>query len=116
MLMDVYTVDELDKIDDWIEKISNGNKVMETLHAKIHKLKDQTQEQILEAKRQYSNACLDIFEDESRDRIMNIQAVVEKLRKTFEEASTDEDIILGFKTEEALLELDVNWEILQRLA
>ena len=42
MLMDAYTVEELDKIDDWIEKIENGNKVMETLHADIHKLKDQT--------------------------------------------------------------------------
>lgn len=39
MLMDVYTGDELDKIDDWIEKISDGNKVMETLHTDIHKLK-----------------------------------------------------------------------------
>ena len=61
MLMDVYIVEELDKIDYWIEKITNGNKVMETLYAKIHRLKDQSQEQILEAEKHYSNACLDIF-------------------------------------------------------
>ena len=51
MLMDVYTIDELDKIYDQIEKIVDGNKVMETLHTDIHKLKDQTQEQILEVER-----------------------------------------------------------------
>ena len=51
-------------IDDWIEKIVDGNKVMETLHEEIHRLKDQAQEQILEAKKLSSDACLDIFEDE----------------------------------------------------
>ena len=70
MLMDVYTTKELDKIDDWIEKITDGNKVMETLHVDIHKLEDQAQEQILEAERHYSDACLDIFEDDSRDKLM----------------------------------------------
>ena len=62
MLMDVYAIDELDKIDDWIKNIIDGNKVMETLHVDIHKLKDQTQEQILEVERHYSDACLEIFE------------------------------------------------------
>lgn len=42
MLMDVYINEELDLIDDWIEKIADGNKVMETLHVEIQKLKDQT--------------------------------------------------------------------------
>jgi len=53
MLMDVYTTDELDKIDNSIEKIADGNKVMETLHANIHKLKDQTQEKILEVEKYF---------------------------------------------------------------
>ena len=38
---------------------------------------------------------------------MTVQVVVEQFWKTFEEASTDEDIRQAFKTEEALLELDV---------
>ena len=42
MLMDVYIGDELDKIDDFIEKIAVSNKVMETLHVDIHKFKDQS--------------------------------------------------------------------------
>ena len=41
MLMYVCSAHEFDKTDDWIEKIMDGNKVMETLHANIHKLKDQ---------------------------------------------------------------------------
>ena len=41
MLVDVYTIEELDLIDDQIEKKVGSNKVMETLHAKIHWLKDQ---------------------------------------------------------------------------
>ena len=64
ILIDVYTREELDMIDDWIEKIADGNKVMETLHDEIHRLKDQAREQILEAERFYSDACLEIFEDE----------------------------------------------------
>ena len=44
ILIDVYTEEELDMIDYWIEKIEDGNKVMETLHDEIHRLKDQAQE------------------------------------------------------------------------
>ena len=44
ILIDVYTREYLDMIDDWIEKIANGNKVMETLHEEIHRLKDQARE------------------------------------------------------------------------
>ena len=65
MLMDVYTAKELDKIDDWIEKISYSNKVMESLHMEIHQLKDQAWEKILEAEKHYSDACLDILEDDA---------------------------------------------------
>ena len=80
---------------------------METLDVDIHKLEDQNQEKILEAERHYSDACLDIFEDDSRDKLMIVQEVVEKFRKNFEEASTDNDIRQAFKIEEALLDLDV---------
>ena len=41
ILIDVYTGEELDIIDDWIEKIVYGNKVMEIFHDEIHRLKDQ---------------------------------------------------------------------------
>ena len=61
MLMDVYIVEELDKIDNWVEKIIDRNKVMETLHAEIHRLKDKAQEKILEAEKHYNDAYLDIF-------------------------------------------------------
>ena len=64
ILIDLNIGEELDMIDDWIEKIVDSNKVMETLHAEIHQLKDQAQEKILEAQRHYSNACLKIFKDE----------------------------------------------------
>ena len=64
ILIDVYTREELDMIDDCIEKIASGNKVMETLHDEIHRLKDQAQEKILEVENLYSDTCLDIFEDE----------------------------------------------------
>ena len=41
ILINVYIGEELDMIDDWIEKIEDRNKVMETLHVEIHRLKDQ---------------------------------------------------------------------------
>ena len=59
--MEIYIAKELEKIDDWIEKIVDDNKVMETLHEKIHSLKDQAQEKILEAEKHYSDAFLDIL-------------------------------------------------------
>ena len=77
-MIDVYTGEELDMIDDWIEKIADGNKVMETLHDEIHRLKDQAQERILEAKKHYSDVCLEIFEDNEGENLMPIEAVVEK--------------------------------------
>ena len=63
-LFDVYIEEELDMINNWIENIAECNKVMKTLHEEIHRLKDQAREWILEAKKLYTNACLDIFEDE----------------------------------------------------
>ena len=93
-------------IDDWIEKIADGNKVMETLHDEIHRLKDQAQERILEAEKLYSDACLDIFEGEEREKLLPIEVVVENFRKTLEEISSDEDIRHTFRTKEALIELD----------
>ena len=92
--------------DDWIERIADSNKVMETLHEEIHRLKDQAQERILEVERHYSNACLDIFEDEEREKLLPVEVVVENFKKTFEEASSDKAICQAFRTEEALLELD----------
>ena len=93
-------------IDDWIEKIADGNKVMETLHDEIHRLKDQARERILEAEKLFSDACLDTFEDEEQVKLLPVEVVVENFRKTLEEASSDEDIRQAFKIEEALMELD----------
>ena len=88
-LMDVYTGEELDMIDDWIEKIVDINKLMETLHEEIHQLKDQTWEKILEVDKLYSDACLDIFEDEEWEKLLPFEVVVENFKKTLEEISSD---------------------------
>ena len=37
-LMDVYTMKELGKLDDWLDKIDIGNKVMEGLHEDIQRV------------------------------------------------------------------------------
>ena len=105
-LIYVYTREELGMIDDWIEKIVDVNKVMETFHEEIHRLKDQAREQILEAEKLFSDACLDIFEDEERVKLLPVEVVVENFRKNLEEESSDEDIRQAFRIEEALMELD----------
>ena len=76
------------------------------LNGEIHWLKDQAREWILEAKKLYSDACLDIFEDEEWEKLLPIEMVIENFKKTLEEASSDEDIKKAFNMEEALLELD----------
>ena len=60
----------------------------------------------MEAKKLYSDACLDIFEDEEQVKLLPFEVVVENFRKALEEASSDEDIRQAFRTEEALMELD----------
>ena len=79
---------------------------METLHEEIHQLKDQAREQILGIEKLYSDACLDIFEDEEWEKLFPVEVVVENFKRTLEEASSDEDIWQAFRTKEALLELD----------
>ena len=79
---------------------------METLHEEIHRLKEQAQGKILEAKRHYSDAYLDIFEDDECKRLLPLDIVVEIFKKVFVEVDDEEDIWQAFKIEEALLELD----------
>ena len=79
---------------------------METWNEEIHRLKDQTWEKILKAKKLYSDACLDIFEDEEGEKLFPVEVVVENLKKNLEESSSDEHIRKAFKIEEALMELD----------
>ena len=64
-------------------------KIMETLHVDIHRLKDQTQEKIFEIEKYYSDACLDIFEDESRDKLLLVQIVAKQFQKIFEKSLND---------------------------
>lgn len=90
--MEVYTVEELDKIDEWIENIVGSNKKMETLCEEMHQLKDQAQVKILEAEKHYSDACLDIFDDDALEKLVPVVVVAEKFHKTFEEYSNDDDI------------------------
>ena len=60
----------------------------------------------MEADKLYSDACLDIFEDEERVKLLPIEFVVDNFRKALEEISSDEDIRQAFRIEEALIELD----------
>ena len=50
---------------------------MEGLHEDIWKIRDQTQEKILEAKRYYNATCLEIFEDDSKTKINMVQSMVQ---------------------------------------
>ncbi len=77
--MEVYIAEDLDKLKDLIERIDVGNKVMEGLHEDIQKLKDQTQEKVLEAKKYCDVVVLEIFEDESKIKLKSMQLIVEKL-------------------------------------
>lgn len=47
ILVDVYTMEELDLIAYYIDNIVDSNKVIETLHTEINRLKDQARKLIL---------------------------------------------------------------------
>lgn len=84
MLMEVYAVEELDMLNDMIEKILAGNKVMEGMHEEIQRINDKDQDQFLEAKRYQNTTCLEIFEDDSKTNIFGVQFVVQQFKVTFE--------------------------------
>lgn len=60
----------------------------------------------MEDKKHYSDACLDIFEDNAWEKLILVEVMVQIFKLIFDEASNDEDIHQAFRTEEALLELD----------
>lgn len=61
ILLNVYTREELAKIDVWIEKIQSRNRVMLALYEDIQEIEDMTQAQLLEANKYYYMASLEIF-------------------------------------------------------
>ena len=69
MLMDVYIIEELDKIDYWIEKVSSKNKFMIGLYEDIQDMKNEAQKQFLEENKCDSASSLEIFGDKSRTQI-----------------------------------------------
>lgn len=75
--MEVYAIEELYKLNDWIKKISASNKIMADLHEEIQRVKDKSQEQFLEAKRYYNATSLEIFEDESKTNIFAMLSVLQ---------------------------------------
>lgn len=76
MLMQIYSEDELDKLYDWIEKISSRNKFMEGLQEVIQQLNNKDQDQFLEADKHYNATSLEIFEDESNTKVSLVKIVV----------------------------------------
>ena len=62
---------------------------MGTLHEEIHRLNAQAWDWILEVEKLYSDAYLEIFEDEEWEKILTVEVVVENFKKTLEEASSD---------------------------
>lgn len=69
-------------------------------------MRDQTKKKILEAEKYYNDAYLDILEDESRNKFILVQLVVQQFWRTFEDASLEEDIRQAFKMEKVMLELE----------
>ena len=67
MLKIVYSKDELDKIDDWIDNMKNSNKVMLSLWGNIQQIQGRANAQILEVDKYYSIASMEIFIDDSQD-------------------------------------------------
>lgn len=54
--MEIYTIKELDKIDDWIEKVSAANKFFEWLYEDIQEIKNKARGKFLEVDNtQYKN-------------------------------------------------------------
>lgn len=65
----------------------------------------------MEAEKYYSDAFLNIFEDESRTKFISVQSLVQQFKKTFEDDSPEEDIRQAFRTKEVLLKLDTKLDI-----
>ena len=64
----------------------------------------------MEAKRHYNINFLEIFEDESKSKLIVTQVVVQQFWGTLKNALSNEEIIQTFKTREVLLELHTKLE------
>ena len=65
----MYSRDELDTMEGWIENIEEGNKVMLSLYGKIQQTQDRAKAQFLEANKYYSVASIEIYSDDSKDEL-----------------------------------------------
>lgn len=108
--MEIYLVEELDKLDDWTKMISLGIKVMEGLHDDFQQIKNKAKEKFLEADKYYNVSILKIFEDKSKTNLSSLQNIVQQFKNTFKNASWKDDVKQTFKNEEAMLELDTKLE------
>ena len=69
MLMVMYSRDQLDETNGWIDNIQEGNKVISALYEDIEEMKNWDKTQILEVDRYYSMANMKFFFDDSREKL-----------------------------------------------
>ena len=77
MLIVVYSSDELDKIQDWMDSIEDGNKEMLALYGNIQEIWGRAKAQILEVDKYYSMASMKIFIDDSKDEFTSAKFVIQ---------------------------------------
>ena len=83
MLTLVYTREEIDKVEDWIDSIKDSFRAMMTLYDQIKEVENRAKAQILEVDKFYSAASMEIFTDNSMDELASIETIVQHLKSSF---------------------------------
>ena len=73
MLTSVYTVEEINQVEDSVDLIKDGTKSMMTLYDQIREVENRARDQIMEANKLNSAASIEIFIDNSMDELVNIE-------------------------------------------
>ena len=76
MLIVVYSREELENIENMMDNIEDGNKVMFSLYGDIYEIQVRAKAQILEVDKFYSVANMEIFIDNSMDELASTKTLV----------------------------------------
>lgn len=90
MLLPIYPRDELDKINDWVESIQAGNKVILSQYDDIQEMQTRVWTHIFEADNYYNATNLEIFKNDSKDQLSTTETVVQQFKASFEAEASKE--------------------------
>ena len=76
-------------MEDWIQNIEEGHKVMLSMYKDIQQIQDRAKAQFLEVNKYYSTTSMEISSNDSRDELESLEVMVQQFRASFQGVRDD---------------------------